>query len=76
MINMPRINQKKTGENITKLREKAGLSVKMLADKFGFESGSGIYAWEKGNVLPQAYNLVALAYIFDVKIEDILVTEF
>lgn len=76
MLNRPRVNMEKTGERIIELREKAGLSVRRLADKLGYVNPQLIYEWQKGRVVPSADNLVALAYIFNVKIEDILVTEF
>ena len=75
MENRPRINAEKTAERINELREKSGLSVRMLADKLGYEKPQLIYFWQKGKVIPSADNLVALAYIFKVKVDDILVTE-
>lgn len=76
MVNRPRVNMEKTGGRIIELRENAGLSVRKLADKLGYANPQLIYEWQKGRVIPSADNLVALAYIFKVKIEDILVTEF
>lgn len=76
MVDRPRVNTEKTGKRIIELREKAGLSVRMLADKLGYERPQLIYDWQKGKMVPSADNLVALAYIFGVKIEDILITEF
>ena len=75
MENRPRINAEKTGEQIVHLREKCGLSVRMLADKLGYTKTQLIYDWQKGRVVPSADNLVALAYIFKVKVDDILITE-
>jgi transcriptional regulator with XRE-family HTH domain len=75
MENRPRINMEKTGERIINLREKAGLSVRMLADKLGYAKPQLIYDWQKGRVVPSADNLVALAYVFKVKVDDILITE-
>ena len=36
MMNIPTINMVETGQNIVKLREKCGLSVKEIQDIFGF----------------------------------------
>ena len=42
MFTIPTINMVATGRNIMRLREQAGLSVKDLAEIFGFPTG-GIY---------------------------------
>ena len=69
------INMVKTGQNIIYLRKKAGLSVKDLQDIFGFSTPQAIYKWQQGVSLPTIDNLVVLAKIFHVHIEDILVIE-
>ena len=74
-MNIPRVNAEKTGKKIMDLREKSGLSVRMLADELSYERTQLIYDWQKGRTIPSADNLVALAYIFKVKVDDILVTE-
>lgn len=74
-MNIPMINVRGTGENIMKLREKKGLSVKELQDIFGFTTPQAIYKWQHGATLPTIDNLVVLAAVFDVGIEEILVVE-
>lgn len=69
------INMEKTGENITKLRIKSGLSVRELQKIFGFATPQAIYKWQRGVVLPTVDNLVILAEVFNVQIEEILVME-
>lgn len=73
--NIPTINMAKTGQNIIKLREKNGLSVKDLQEVFGFTTPQAIYKWQHGTALPTVDNLVVLAMIFHVQLEDILVIE-
>lgn len=75
MNNIPTINMIKTGKNITELRKKAGLSVKELQEIFGFATPQAIYRWQQGVTLPAIDNLVVLATLFDVKVDDILVTD-
>lgn len=72
---MPAINMAKTGQNIVTLRKRAGLSVKDLQDVFGFGTPQAIYKWQQGLALPTIDNLVVLASLLGVKIDDIIVTD-
>ena len=63
-----------TGQNIRRLRRQAGLSVKDLQDIFGFATPQAIYKWQQGTALPTIDNLVALAAVLQVHMDDILVT--
>jgi len=74
MCDVPTIDMAKTGQNIVDLRKQNGLSVKDLQMIFGFETPQAIYKWQKGTALPTVDNLVILAAIFQVTIDDILVT--
>lgn len=75
MTNIPTINMVKTGENIVRLRTLNGLSVKDLQDIFGFATPQAIYKWQHGTALPAVDNLVVLAAVFHVSMDDILVVE-
>ena len=75
MFNIPTINMVKTGQNIVRLREKQGLSVKDLQDIFGFTTPQAIYKWQHGTTLPTVDNLIVLATIFHIHIDDILVID-
>ena len=70
---IPVINMTATGNNITRLRINAGLTVKDLQDIFGFSTPQAIYKWQRGTALPTVDNLVVLAAVFGVKIDDILI---
>ena len=70
---IPVIDMAATGINITRLRVNAGLTVKDLQDIFGFSTPQAIYKWQRGTALPTVDNLVVLAAIFGVKIDDILI---
>jgi len=75
MVNLPVIDMVRTGQNIARLRKQAGLSVKDLQDIFGFATPQAIYKWQQGAALPTIDNLVVLAAILQVRLDDILVTD-
>ena len=72
-MGFPTINLACTGANIVRLRNAAGLIVHDLQTVFGFNSPQAIYKWQRGAALPTVDNLVVLAAIFGVKIDDILI---
>ena len=72
---MPIIDMIKTGQNIMNLRVAAGLSVKDLQDIFGFATPQAIYKWQHGTTLPTIDNLVVLAAVFHVHMDEILVLD-
>lgn len=74
MVAIPTIDLKMTGLNIAKLRAAAGMSVHDLQMVFGFNSPQAIYKWQNGAALPTVDNLIALATVLHVRIDDILVT--
>ena len=73
MRNWPVIDMTATGDNIARLRRRAGLTVRELQEIFGFTTPQAIYKWQRGAAMPTVDNLIILAAIFDVSIEDILV---
>ena len=75
MITMPAIDMVATGRNIAVLRQAAGLTVKDLQIIFGFATPQAIYKWQHGTAMPTIDNLVALAMIFDVTVDDIIVID-
>jgi len=72
---MPTINLVKTGENIVILRNRNNLTVRDLQRSFGFSTPQAIYKWQQGLALPTVDNLVILAMLFNVNIDDILVLD-
>ena len=51
------------------------MTVKDLQDAFGFGTPQAIYKWQQGLALPTIDNLVVLAALLGVKIDDILVID-
>ena len=73
MREFPCIDMVATGKKIVALRDAAGLTVRALQDVFGFATPQAIYKWQHGTALPTIDNLVILAAIFDVAMDDIIV---
>ena len=74
-MNIPTINLARTGTNIVMLRKAAGLTGHDLQMAFGFKSPQAIYKWQNGTALPTVDNLIALAALLHVRIDDILITD-
>ena len=74
-MEFPTIDLMRTGANIVRLRKAAGLTVHDLQMVFGFNSPQAIYKWQNGAALPTVDNLIVLAALLHVRIDDILVTD-
>lgn len=75
MFVMPAIDMVATGKNIARLREAAGLTVKDLQDIFGFATPQAIYKWQHGTAMPAIDNLVVLAAVLAVTMDEIIVID-
>ncbi len=75
MFVLPAIDTVGTGIKIMDLRKKAGLSVKDLQNIFGFASPNAIYKWQNGAAMPTLDNLIVLAAIFNVPVDDIIIVD-
>ena len=73
MLSFPTIDPVQTGINIVRLRKAAGLTVHDLQMAFGFNSPQAIYKWQNGTALPTVDNLIGLAALLRVQIDDILI---
>lgn len=72
---MPVIDLKNTGKNIKEKMEEKGVTVKYLANILGFASPNAIYKWIKGECLPTLDNLLIVATILDLKMDDLIVAK-
>jgi transcriptional regulator with XRE-family HTH domain len=72
---IPTINVEETGMRIDVLIHESEYSVRDISEKLGFETPQAVYKWMQGKTLPKLDNLVALAGILNVSIDDILVIE-
>lgn len=75
MNRIPTINMRDTGKNILRLRQQNKMSVKELQDIFGFSTPQAIYKWQHGTALPSVDNLIVLAAVFHVCVEEIIAVE-
>ena len=75
MMTIPAIDMVAIGRNIMKLRKAAGLSVREIQNIFGFTTPQAIYKWQHGTAMPTIDNLVVLAAVLDVTIDEILVVQ-
>ena len=74
-MNMPFVNTVATGQNINRLRIAANLSVRELQTVFGFATPQAIYKWIHGTALPTIDNLVILAAVLGVTMDEIVVVD-
>ena len=75
VVKIPVIDLIATGKNIKRIREASGISVRDIQDVLGFTNPQAIYKWQKGECLPTIDNLVILASVLGVTIDEILVTD-
>ena len=75
MIDIPFVDTVATGQNIDRLRNAAGLSVKDMQRIFGFATPQAIYKWIHGTSMPTIDNLVILAAVLGVTMDEIVVVE-
>ena len=75
VMKVPVIDLTATGQNIKNLRVAAGISVRDLQMILGFTNPQAIYKWQNGDSLPSIDNLVILAAVLGVTVDEILVTD-
>lgn len=73
MKNIPVIDLNATGKHLTQLRQQAGLTVKEVQEIFGFSTPQAIYKWQRGAALPTLDNLVVLAALYGVTLDELIV---
>ncbi len=73
MMKIPTIDMAATGRNIADLRRQSGMTIRDLQAEMGFNTPQAIFKWIRGDSLPTVDNLVILASVFGVKVDDILV---
>ena len=75
MMEIPFVDVVATGRQIDRLRIAAGMSVKDMQMVFGFSTPQAIYKWIHGTSMPTIDNLVILAAILGVTLDEIVVVE-
>ena len=74
-MEIPFVDTVATGRNIDRLRIAAGMSVKDMQMVFGFATPQAIYKWIHGTSMPTIDNLVILAAMLGVTLDEIVVEE-
>ncbi|WP_051537955.1 helix-turn-helix domain-containing protein [Treponema sp. C6A8] len=74
-FSMPVIDVEATSQNLKRLREERNIDVTTLKELFNFNYPQSIYAWEnpKDKTLPCLDNLVTLAKLYKVSIDEMIV---
>ena len=75
MMNFPMINTVATGQNINRMRIAADMSVRDMQEVFGFSTPQAIYKWIHGTAMPTIDNMVVLAAMSDVTVDEIIAVD-
>ena len=73
-IAAPTIDMIATGANIRALIKGKGLKVADVQTILGFNTPQAIFKWMRGDAMPSIDNIVILAHILDVPIDEIIIT--
>ena len=71
-MNVPRIDIEKTAQNIAGLKAEKNLTIRQIQDALGFNNPQAFYKWQRGDCLPSLDNLVILADIYGVGLDQIV----
>ena len=72
---MYRISKVETGRRIRRLMAEYGVTVREVQEEMELESPQAIYKWLKGKSMPTTENLLILAKLLRVPMEELVVTE-
>ena len=68
------IDMERTGEHLKSLSHEKNTSVRDIQKYLGLASVQSVYDWFHARTLPSLDHLLALGYLWDVQMENILVT--
>ena len=69
----PTVNMTATGANIKALIRTRGLKVAEVQNILGFNTPQAIFKWMRGDAMPSIDNMVILAHLLDVTIDEIII---
>lgn len=75
MMAIPFVDTAATERNIDRLRIAAGMSVRDMQMVFGFATPQAIYKWIHGTTMPTIDNMVILAAMLGVTMDEIVVVD-
>ena len=70
---MPVIDTKATGAKIKAIMKEKGFKIGDIQDKCGFNTPQAIFKWMRGDAMPSIDNMVILAHLLDVTIDEIII---
>ncbi len=70
---MPTIDMAATGANIKALIKAKGLKIGDIQNGCGFNTPQAIFKWMRGDAMPSIDNLVILAHLLGVTIDQIII---
>ena len=70
----PVIDMKATGQRLRALRKQKGLTIKAVCEALGI-SPQAMGKWESGKALPTLDNLFALSFLYETKMDDMLIED-
>ena len=70
---MPTIDIAGTGDNIRSIMKQKNMKIADIQSACGFNTPQAIYKWIQGRSVPTIDNMIILADIFGVSIDDIIV---
>ena len=70
---MVTVNMTATGANIKNMMKARNIKVKDVQAVCGFGTPQAIFKWMRGDAMPTIDNMVILAHILDVAIDDIII---
>ena len=73
-MQIPRIDLEASSKNIRRFMDGKGVTVRQVQTALHLTCPQTVYKWLYGQSLPTIDNLVALAFLLDVTIDDIVVT--
>ncbi|MBP3243254.1 MAG: helix-turn-helix transcriptional regulator [Ruminococcus sp.] len=75
MLTTPTINMTATGANIKSLIKTRGFKVADVQNILGFNTPQAIFKWMRGDAMPSIDNMVILAHLLDVTIDEIIIVD-
>ena len=72
---IPMIDTVASGQNINRMRINAGMTVRDMQNVFGVATPQAIYKWIHGTAMPTIDNMVILAAMFGVTLDDIIAVD-
>ena len=71
---MVTIDMEKNGKKINEIRKKSGMTIRQVQEACGI-SAAAVCKWQNGQAMPTLDNLIILADLWDVKMDDLIVRQ-